>query len=97
MIECPKCGGDGGVDASVFGDHGWHPCFFCGETGFVTAEAMMAYERQEEEALEGFHSGSFPEWEDDDDAGAVDYHNEVTSSWRDSEPDNRWMDEEFPF
>jgi hypothetical protein len=67
MIECPKCGGDGGVDASqvMMGEQGWLSCYFCGETGFVTPAQMDSYERQEEEALEGMHSGSFPDWEDD--------------------------------
>jgi hypothetical protein len=44
MVDCPKCGGYGGSDASEFGDRGWHPCFFCGETGFVSEEAYKAYE-----------------------------------------------------
>lgn len=106
MIECPRCAGYGGMDASVFGEHGWHPCFFCGATGFVTPAQMAAYERQEEEALAGFHSGSFPEWEDDgvwnpeddqEQAAMADYHNEVTSTWKDSEPDYRLTGEDIPF
>ena len=38
MVECPRCGGWGGEPGSNFGDHGWHPCFACGETGKVTKE-----------------------------------------------------------
>jgi hypothetical protein len=37
MVTCPRCGGQGGEPGSNFGDHGWHPCFFCGSTGVVPA------------------------------------------------------------
>lgn len=33
--ECPKCGGDGGEPGANFGDHGWHPCYHCCNTGRV--------------------------------------------------------------
>jgi hypothetical protein len=37
MLECPRCGGQGGCPGSDFGDYGWHPCFACGESGVVTS------------------------------------------------------------
>jgi hypothetical protein len=90
MIECPKCGGDGGMDAAVFGDHGWHPCYFCGTTGFVTPEAMVAYEAQEEEAMAGLYSGYRPEW-DDDGVWNPEDDQVVTSSYQ------PLTDEDIPF
>lgn len=35
---CPECGGMGGEPGSNFGDHGWHPCYLCGESGRVPAD-----------------------------------------------------------
>ena len=34
-INCPQCGGATGEDAANFGDHGWHPCYHCSESGKV--------------------------------------------------------------
>lgn len=30
---CDQCGGNGYVDASSFGEYGWHACYRCGTTG----------------------------------------------------------------
>lgn len=52
MVECPRCGGYGGEDASNFGDHGWHPCYACGETGFVSEEILKRIEENDAKLAE---------------------------------------------
>lgn len=99
MIECPKCGGMGGQDASevMMGERGWLSCYFCAETGWVTPTQARDFMKAEQDALDAA-SHFQPQWDDLDDlAGQEDYRNEVTSTWCDSEPDYRWMDEEIPF
>lgn len=44
LFPCVECGGAGGEDAGKFGDHGWHPCFACGETGVMTAAEIAQRE-----------------------------------------------------
>ncbi len=49
---CPRCGGQGGEPGSNFGDYGWHPCFFCGETGEVSEGTTQRMIENEKDAAE---------------------------------------------
>jgi hypothetical protein len=48
-VDCPRCDGMGGEPGENFGDHGWHPCFLCGELGKVRKSVADRLQRDEME------------------------------------------------
>ena len=63
LVHCHRCSGQGGEPGSNFGDHGWHPCFTCGEVGYVTPEVLEAFEPAERLAVqEAAREASRPGW-----------------------------------
>lgn len=77
MEVCNGCGGNCGCPGSDFGDHGWHPCYKCGEVGYLPAGTAK---REEEFAH------AFPERLPYDDAAgcAADYEEDYDrlEGWR---------------
>jgi hypothetical protein len=62
----------------------------------MTQDEMIRREAEENGAMES--EGVQVCWDGwDDEAGLADYEAEMSSTWKDSEPDYRWMDEESPF
>ena len=50
-VICPKCGGYGGEQLSYRtgdNDEGWMPCYYCGNSGYISyAQWMEEVEQQE--------------------------------------------------
>ncbi len=52
-VICPKCGGYGGEQLSYRAgdnDEGWMPCYYCGNSGYISyAQWMEEIDREESE------------------------------------------------